>query len=181
MGFKYHAKADEVKLIGKIFMRAVAIWQGWKRTDIHMDIEHVHANGCPLDLQKFLEFPKDDFLHDLIGIDCNVGMDGTLKNCFVPRCATGVHPQILTLHQKVELDKLIAYPIQIEGKNFEVGINPQQSYGFFEHNRYGDERGGGLWFEKKELVDHDGTYSLPFEVCMLLNCLGFTVNADFVG
>jgi len=55
-----------------------------------------------------------------------------------------------------------------ETKNFEVGINLLGSYGYFEHNEYGEEIGGGLWFEDGALVDYDGTFELPMEVLIEL-------------
>jgi hypothetical protein len=46
-------------------------------------ITATHANGCPLDLQRFLEADDLDFAHDLIGIfrhfDCTTAM---MRNSF---------------------------------------------------------------------------------------------------
>jgi hypothetical protein len=44
-----------------------------------------------------------------------------------------------------------------QGK-FETVINPWDDFGYFEHEDYGDEWGGGLWFEGKNLIDYDGVY-----------------------
>ena len=60
-------------------------------------------------------------------------------------------------------------------KNFMVGLRLDGAYGFFEHNEHGDEYGGGLWFEKGELVDYDGVYSLPNEVVDMLKERGINV------
>lgn len=64
----------------------------------------------------------------------------------------------------------------LHSKNFMVGIRGDGRYGFFEHVRLGDECGGGLWFENKELVDYDGVYSLPAEVSNLLISNGISVH-----
>jgi hypothetical protein len=58
--------------------------------------------------------------------------------------------------------------------NFEVKVDPVEHYGYFEHNRLGDEIGGGLWFSpEKELVDYDGVYELPREVWVALQDAGY--------
>ena len=64
-----------------------------------------------------------------------------------------------------------------DGK-FEIGIDPDGSYGYFEHEVYGDELGGGLWFENGELVDFDGCCVLPREVGEALVKEGFTVDLE---
>lgn len=64
----------------------------------------------------------------------------------------------------------------LHSKNFMVGIRGDGAYGFFEHVRLGDECGGGLWFEGKELVDYDGVYSLPPEVKDMLTNKGYKVD-----
>lgn len=66
-----------------------------------------------------------------------------------------------------------------EGK-WEVHIDPQRAYGYFEHDDYGE--GGGLWFEgtgKLILRDYDGQYVLPPEVAKALRAEGITVTPDF--
>lgn len=63
-------------------------------------------------------------------------------------------------------------------KNYTVGIRPDEQYGYFESNsddEY-DYVEGGLWFENDELVDFDGTYSLPIEVIDAIIELGFRVD-----
>ena len=67
-------------------------------------------------------------------------------------------------------------------KRFEVGVHeysegmPYQ-YGWFEHNDYGDEYGGGLWFKDRELVDYDGIGGyLPKEILDALEANGFDVE-----
>ena len=65
-----------------------------------------------------------------------------------------------------------------QGK-FEVVINPAENFGYFEHEDYGDEWGGGLWFEGKSLTDYDGVYELPAEIIAGIRELGFTVAKEF--
>ena len=67
-------------------------------------------------------------------------------------------------------------------KRFEVGIHdlsagmPHQ-HGWFEHNDYGDEYGGGLWFKDNVLVDYDGIGGyLPAEILDALEANGFNVD-----
>ena len=49
--------------------------------------------------------------------------------------------------------------------------------GFFEHNEFGDEYGGGLSFEGKVLVDYDGIVGyVPKEVCDSLEEEGFDME-----
>ena len=52
--------------------------------------------------------------------------------------------------------------------------------GWFEHNEYGDEYGGGLWFEWQGdtavLVDYDGVAELPGEVIKELEREGFNMD-----
>jgi hypothetical protein len=45
----------------------------------------------------------------------------------------------------------------IATQNFNIGFsNPD--YAYFEHNKYGDENAGGLWFKDKILFDYDGVF-----------------------
>lgn len=74
---------------------------------------------------------------------------------------------------------------------YSVQIDTAEKYGYFEHDEYGDERGGGLWFDwsdrsvpglagKLELVDQDGMPSLPRVIAEGLRAEGFIVSEDFV-
>ena len=56
------------------------------------------------------------------------------------------------------------YDKKLNTKKFTVEISTIEQYGYFEHDVYGDELGGGLWFENNELVDFDGCMALPLEV-----------------
>lgn len=61
--------------------------------------------------------------------------------------------------------------------HYEVQIDPQAMYGYFEHDIYGDERGGGLWFDTdKELLDYDGMCDLPKSVRQAITELGYSVK-----
>ena len=62
---------------------------------------------------------------------------------------------------------------------FEVQIDPEASYGWFEHDELGDECGGGLWFDQKDLMDYDGVFELPNDVIAAIKQLGFTVGDEF--
>jgi hypothetical protein len=63
-------------------------------------------------------------------------------------------------------------PRVINTDNFEVGIHNDNKTGWFYHHKYGDEFGGGLWFENNKLTDYDGISDfLPDEVIeAIVNC-----------
>jgi len=65
-------------------------------------------------------------------------------------------------------------------ENFIVKINSKACYGFFEHDKLGDECGGGLWFEGKNLMDYDGVPDLPKEVRQAIVTLGYRFDEDEV-
>lgn len=55
---------------------------------LEMDLAACHLNGTPLALQRLLEFPDPDFVHDLNGISKNINRaTGQLNVLFVLRCA----------------------------------------------------------------------------------------------
>jgi hypothetical protein len=55
--------------------------------------------------------------------------------------------------------------INLSTNKFEIWINTETKYGWFEDNIFGDENGGGLWFdEDMKLKDYDGVYFLPTDV-----------------
>jgi len=59
-----------------------------KRQDAEMDITAAHANGCALDLGKFIDFDEFNFAHDFFGIARHLDRTtGKLGGCFRPRCA----------------------------------------------------------------------------------------------
>ncbi len=56
------------------------------RMALHMDITACHANGNPLDLQRFLDAPRSCFWHDIGGIRRHIDRQtGQLTDCFSPR------------------------------------------------------------------------------------------------
>jgi len=60
---------------------------------------------------------------------------------------------------------LNSYNINLSTNKFEIWINTETKYGWFEDNIFGDENGGGLWFdEDMKLKDYDGVYFLPDHV-----------------
>lgn len=84
---KWDATNEEVITINKIYDRARKKLK-INKTDFMMDIEATHCNGCPLNLNKLLDFPAFDFWHDIHGIAVNINKStGELKNCFLPRCS----------------------------------------------------------------------------------------------
>ena len=68
----------------------------------------------------------------------------------------------------------------INTDNFEIRIHPTDEgiqYGWFDHNEHGDEYGGSLDFQDRELVDYDGISGyLPNEILDALEGAGFDVN-----
>ena len=60
---------------------------------------------------------------------------------------------------------------------WEVKVSPTTQYGWFENNLTG--AGGGLWFDKGELVDYDGLIHLPKDVKTGLLAAGFVVGPEF--
>lgn len=76
---------DEI-LIDKIVCRARDAYRIIDRLRLSMDLQAVHANSKPLDLQRLLESRDEDFSHDIFGIMSNVNREtGKLENGFAPR------------------------------------------------------------------------------------------------
>lgn len=90
---KFEATPAEMKIIKKIVKRAQQLYKKheglpYDTQDATMDIEATHSNGCPLDLQKLLDFDDFNFIHDISGIrNCISRKTGKLTKCFVPRSA----------------------------------------------------------------------------------------------
>lgn len=72
-----------------------------------------------------------------------------------------------------------ANEINLDQHPFTIHVNVGTGHGWFEHVTLGDARGGKLWFEGRELVDADGTASLPKVVATALRGTGFTVEENF--
>lgn len=81
------SKAD-FALINKIVDRAITENPDLtiSKVDLHMDIEAVHLNGCPLKLEKLLNADLGNFGHDVFGIQRYIDRrTGKLTNHFLPR------------------------------------------------------------------------------------------------
>lgn len=89
----WRTESEDTKFIVDIVSRArELLTKEWDKlqapAEMLMDITAVHANGCPLDLKKLLEYSDFDFSHDVTGIFINIDRSsGGLKNQFRPRCA----------------------------------------------------------------------------------------------
>lgn len=59
---------------------------------------------------------------------------------------------------------------------FEVHVDTKAQYGSFEHEDYGEDYGGGLWFSDNELVDFDGVSILPKDVGEAIKQLGLKID-----
>lgn len=70
------------------------------------------------------------------------------------------------------------YTKDLSTEKFEIKVSPLTSYGYFEHNRLGDECGGGLWFDGDMLVDYDGVSDLPRSVEQALRDAGYYMSWD---
>jgi len=87
---KFNCTKEEYEAIVKIVLRAEeeGLFSKKERLSNMMDLEACHSNGCLLDFNKLLGFPKFDFAHDLIGIHNNINRKtGIIENCFLPRCS----------------------------------------------------------------------------------------------
>lgn len=96
MQCEFTATKTETALIGCIVDRIEKIAAAhaandgveYSRSDIHMDIEATHSNGCPLDLHKMLAAADVDLMHDAYGIRRHLNrLTGRLGGQFLPRCA----------------------------------------------------------------------------------------------
>lgn len=79
---------------------------------------------------------------------------------------------------------------KVETRDYEVGVDTAECYGYFEHCTLGDGRAGGLWFSiigtsaitgrpVLELLDYDGVAVLPLKVVDILRKGGFIVDEIF--
>jgi len=88
---KWTKDKEELDLIGKLADRYIELSQKYHfptpdKTDLMMDIDATHSNGCPLKLKELLESKDFDFVHDISGIQANLNRKtGKLENCFDPR------------------------------------------------------------------------------------------------
>ena len=75
------------------------------------------------------------------------------------------------------------FNIKIDNGTYTIEVDTAACYGYFEHNKFGDNDGGGLWFKAEDgklaLVDYDGVYELPTKVIASLREAGYVVSEDF--
>jgi len=69
-------------------------------------------------------------------------------------------------------------------KKYDVGIAEKTDNGWrgwFEHHIYGEDAGGGLWFDEDGVLEeYDGVYSLPKDVIKGIEELGFEVDESLM-
>lgn len=68
------------------------------------------------------------------------------------------------------------FNVKFQVGKFEVMVDTQAQYGYFEHEEHGDEYAGGLWFSDNNLVDYDGVFELPLVIYEGLHEHGFTTE-----
>lgn len=68
--------------------------------------------------------------------------------------------------------------MKFETENYYGEIWPELSRGWFEHETEGDAQGGELLFSGMELIDYDGVFALPPELCKKLREIGYFVPKD---
>lgn len=85
----FEVEEENVPLLDSIVRRACKLYGTTNNVvDITMDIKACHANGCPLDFKRLLEFDDFNFMHDINGINHHIDRDtGKLTNCFLPKSA----------------------------------------------------------------------------------------------
>lgn len=70
--------------------------------------------------------------------------------------------------------------MRFQTKNYYGEIAPDKCRGWFDHEEYGDECGGSLWFDNNmNLTDYDGVIELPKEVIQVIREMGFHVGEEF--
>lgn len=85
---KFQATPQEALLVANIVTRAVE-GEGYNLDPVtlEMDLVAAHANGCPLDFEKLLEFDAFNFAHDVLGISRHLDRSTGKLERFLPRCA----------------------------------------------------------------------------------------------
>lgn len=93
MAIRFDCSKEELDLIHQIVALSEDACRDYgipfgNRLNAVMDVTACHMNGCPLDLQKLLNFPDPDLLHDMMGICKHLDRTtGQLQNHFLPRSA----------------------------------------------------------------------------------------------
>lgn len=85
------AEGKDARAIDLIVDRAVEMAESKEipldKHRLHMDISAVHANGCPLELDRLLKADDFNFTHDVFGIMRHINRKtGKLTGFFLPRC-----------------------------------------------------------------------------------------------
>lgn len=75
-------------------------------------------------------------------------------------------------------------PNKIVAGLYEVEIFDDGYRGYFEHTKLGEDRAGGLWFERNaegkfSLTDYDGVCELPLPVVVGLRQMDIVVDDEF--
>jgi hypothetical protein len=88
----FNVNAQDRALITAIVERAWAkrglLNLDGSKLDLDMDITAVHANGCPLDLERWLSADNFNFAHDIVGIRRHIDRNtAQLMDFFIPRFA----------------------------------------------------------------------------------------------
>ena len=78
----------------------------------------------------------------------------------------------------------IEYDKKLHVGPYTVEVSTKEARGYFEHDEFGDKRGGGLWFQtnedgKLEIIDYDGRVCLPDRVIEVLDQMGVVVPEEF--
>lgn len=77
-----------LKIVDRIMARDKTNYLGLERCSVSMDITAAHANGCPMDLARWLGAVNFEFDHDAFGIMEHLDREtGELTDCFLPRYA----------------------------------------------------------------------------------------------
>nr|WP_313430121.1 hypothetical protein [Brevundimonas diminuta] len=92
MAVSFDVSPTDAALISQIVDRVeeLSLAQGHSldRLSTTMDLTAVHANGCPLDLDKLAAADNFNLLHDVFGIARHLDRKtGKLRDLFDPRCS----------------------------------------------------------------------------------------------
>jgi len=86
---RFDVSDKEFDLIDRVLDRCEAedITLPCDRMEHAMDLSACISNGCPLDLERMLEWPnKFDLAHDIWGVNRHIDHNtGQLRDCFLPR------------------------------------------------------------------------------------------------
>lgn len=92
---KWTGTKEEMELlvaIARRFTGANRSYFGLSFSEVLMDLEATHCNGCTLQLEELLQSEDSDFFHDVSGIVKHLNRrTGQLEGCFLPRYAQANH------------------------------------------------------------------------------------------